>query len=562
MIAAALFLFLFALPQTTDNPAPAPTPEKTDKAKQECQVFGEVVQQEGGEPLRKAQVSLKPEDVGKGEKPYNQRTADDGKFCFKDIAPGKYRLMAEHNGYVSTSYGAEDAWSEGTVLSLQKGQKLDRILLRLMPAGVIRGKVVDEDGDPAPGLVVEALVPHEELASRLLGESGEVQRLLKNHPIPIQITVTNDLGEFRLAGLPSGKYFVNAVDTGGKMSPMGIMNGFSISNGQDDNGEHAPTYYPGTTRGDQAESVGVEAGQEVVADIQLQHEQMVTVGGVVVKQDGAPPTSAFVSLVPLEGGLTEALFDRLVGQVESNGHFTIKHVLAGTYIAKVDSFEKEEGGSLSARQRIEVGKEDVTNVHLVLTRGLSITGKVVSDGGPLPRQPAAYVQMESTDDLAGSATGEITKDWEVKLKGLSSGAYRLAIFGLPEQYFLKRVIYGQSQSTQGLVTIPPESQPEKLELVISPNGATVDGTVQDVKEAAVGGVVLLLQDGSAKEGDFSFRTAATSDQNGKFSLSGLPPGSYTLIANRIKGKSGAQASKVNISLAEGEKKTVTVKLDQ
>jgi protocatechuate 3,4-dioxygenase beta subunit len=559
MLVAALILFL-ALPQSTGNP-PASTPEKAaDKAKQECQVFGEVVQQEGGEPLKKAQVSLKPEDVGKGEKPYSQRTAEDGKFCFKDIVPGKYRLVAEHNGYVSTSYGADDVWSYGTVLALQKGQKLDRILLRLMPAGVIRGRIVDEDGDPAPGMVVEALVPQEEIASRLLGLTGEVQRLLKNQPIPIQMTVTNDLGEFRLAGLAPGKYFVNAVDTGGKMSPMGIMNGFSISNGAGDNGEHAPTYYPGTTRGDQAEAVDVEAGQEVVADIQLQHEQMVSVSGVVVQQDGTPPTSAFVNLTPSEAPITSAMLNRLYAGVESDGHFTIKHVLAGTYIASATSQGLKEG-SLSARQRIEVGKEDVTNVRLVLTKGLTITGKIVAEGGALPKETAAYIEMDPIDDLAENAIGNITTDWELKINGLSPGTYKLAISGLPEQYFLKRVVYGQSQSTQGMLTVS-EGQPEKLEVVISPNGAIVEGTVQDAKEAAVGGVLLLLQASSAKEGDFSFKTTATSDQNGKFSLTGLPPGSYTLNANWMKGKSAVHAAKVNISLAEGEKKTVTVKLEQ
>ena len=560
MLAAFLFVLL-ASPQTAENLAPAIATETADKAKQECQVFGEVVQREGGAPLKKARVSLKSEDVGKSEKPYSQRTAEDGEFCFKDIAPGKYRLVAEHNGYVPTSYGADDNWSEGTVLSLQKAQKLDRILLRLMPAGVIRGRVVDEDGDPAPGLVVQALVPQEEIATLLLRESGEVQRMLKKQPVPIQITVTNDLGEFRLSGLPPGKYFVNAVDTGGKMSPMGIMNGFSIGNGSDNNGEHASAYYPGTSRSDQAETVSVEAGQEVVADIQLQHEQLVSVSGIVVQQDGRPPTSAFVNLTPSEAPITSTMFNRLYAGVEADGRFTIKHVLAGTYIASATSQGLKEG-SLSARERIEVEKEDVTNVRLVLTKGLTITGKIVAEGGPLPKEAAAYLEINPIDDLAEYGIGDITKDWEVKINGLTPGTYKVAISGLPEQYFLKRVIYGQSQSTQGMLTITSEWQPEKLELVISPNGATVNGAVQDEKDTAVGGVILLLQARSAKEVDFSFRSTVTSDQNGKFSLTGLPPGDYTLTAKRMKGQSAAQAAKVNISLAEGEKKTINVKLDQ
>src|SRR5947209_7892231 len=142
MLAIVFSLLLALLQAAQDTTIPPDKPAE----KQECQISGQVVSQDGGQPLKNAHVTLRPKDSKGNEKPYSQRTGEDGRFCFKGIAAGKYTFGAERRGYVRQMYGAEDTESEGTVLAVDKGQKFEPTLFRLIRAGVITGKIVDEDG--------------------------------------------------------------------------------------------------------------------------------------------------------------------------------------------------------------------------------------------------------------------------------------------------------------------------------------------------------------------------------------------------------------------------------
>ena len=97
-------------------------------------------------------------------------------------------------------------------------------------------------------------------------------------------------------------------------------------------------------------------------------------------------------------------------------------------------------------------------------------------------------------------------------------------------------------------------------LLTNPNGATIDGTVQNGKQEPLGGVIVLLR--NAAEKDTVGESTSTTDQNGKFYFHGLAPGKYTLIAKR-RGKPKAQENpaEANVSLSEGEKKSVTIKVE-
>jgi hypothetical protein len=46
----------------------------------------------------------------------------EGKFVFKDLDPGSYRITAARNGYVKQEYGQRVIGAQGTVVSLIEGQ--------------------------------------------------------------------------------------------------------------------------------------------------------------------------------------------------------------------------------------------------------------------------------------------------------------------------------------------------------------------------------------------------------------------------------------------------------
>ncbi len=93
---------------------------------------------------------------------------EQGRFSMR-VRGGEYRLRAEGLGYAPTS-GSARAPNEA-------------IELRLTPESVLVGHVIDEAGDPVPGVTVRAGPRH-------------------RHPVAI----SDEQGRFRLGGLPPGLY--------------------------------------------------------------------------------------------------------------------------------------------------------------------------------------------------------------------------------------------------------------------------------------------------------------------------------------------------------------------
>src|SRR2546425_8450293 len=100
------------------------------------------------EPLRKVNLTLRPA-ANPGQGALSVTSGDDGKFSFSDLSPGSYRLSAERAGFVRQEYGARGNSPMGTTLTVAPGQQVKDLEFKLVPQGVISGKVLDDDGEPA-----------------------------------------------------------------------------------------------------------------------------------------------------------------------------------------------------------------------------------------------------------------------------------------------------------------------------------------------------------------------------------------------------------------------------
>src|SRR5215467_9945936 len=117
---------------------PGPQPQKASKP-EVCTIEGQVVSTTTGEPLRKASVLLSQIGKALGES-YTTTTTAGGRFAFQDIESGRYRLQATRNGYGQIQYGFSGPSHQVTTLSLDPGQHLPNIVLRLTPQSVITGR--------------------------------------------------------------------------------------------------------------------------------------------------------------------------------------------------------------------------------------------------------------------------------------------------------------------------------------------------------------------------------------------------------------------------------------
>jgi hypothetical protein len=121
------------------------------------------------------------------------------------------------------------------------------------------------------------------------------------------------------------------------------------------------------------------------------------------------------------------------------------------------------------------------------------------------------------------------------------------------------VVYGSRVSGERELTVEAGVAPAKLEVVVSPNAATLDGTVQTAKLEPVGGAMVTLRGEKQKEGDAV--SSAVTDQNGRFEMHGVVPGKYVVVAKKGNKPASQPPAEISVTLAESEKKTVTIKIE-
>src|SRR6266853_2955525 len=144
-ISVALFLAINGFAQdTAERPAQDPS-EKSET----CAFEGTVYAAASGAPLKSATVTLKI-----WQESFHQITDSRGHFIFSGLLPGAYEVHASKAGYVREGYRLEGGATKET-LELKPGDKLDKVQFRLTQAGVILGRVTDENGEPVAGVEMD-----------------------------------------------------------------------------------------------------------------------------------------------------------------------------------------------------------------------------------------------------------------------------------------------------------------------------------------------------------------------------------------------------------------------
>jgi hypothetical protein len=161
----------------------------------------------------------------------------EGFYCISTAAPGTYALAANKPGFVEAKFGARAMMASGRPITVPADGNV-AYDLALFPRGVLSGTVVDGDGEPVISAKVTAI--------------SRVWIMGKLHSVVTRSSTTNDLGEFRLAGLAPGKYFLYAegpIERGGPNVPVAD--------------QFVPVFYPNTQALTQSTPIEVQTGQDI-----------------------------------------------------------------------------------------------------------------------------------------------------------------------------------------------------------------------------------------------------------------------------------------------------------
>src|ERR1022692_1540473 len=344
---------LFAQNPTADvNPS---APADTHPAR--AVVVGVVTKDPGSEPVKKALIELIAESQNEGGN-YTALTGVDGSFRLENIVPGRYRLFVERTGYQEVDKHRRR--TEGRVLTLTAGQEIKDLVIRLQAAAVVEGRVTDEDGDPMPEAQV-AVLRQTFVAGRSHWEQVGAER-------------TNDLGEYRIAGLAAGNYFVSVtpppdfrslIEATSNAPATAPHNGAAASD-KPVPAAYQTTYYPGTRDRGQAASIQLHAGDDFPVNFALTPSPSLTIRGSVVNLP--PGSSAAIMLQSRDFSLV------LNGaEMHKDGSFEIHNVSPGAYtiLATVDNV----AAPMMARQSLQIA-ESVEGLRLAPQTGGTIYGRL------------------------------------------------------------------------------------------------------------------------------------------------------------------------------------------
>jgi Carboxypeptidase regulatory-like domain len=318
-------LFLLSVSSAQQTSAQQPEPAR-------FKVEGTVVNSATGKPLPRVLVQLSARSV---------LTGPEGEFSFDGVAAGRANITLMKPGYFGPG---ETPMSHTNPFDV--GPDTGKIVLKLAPEVVIAGHVTGQDEEPLEGASMQVL-GFREIEGRqvLMPVRGDVR--------------TDEDGNFRVAGLPSGRYYL-AVKAGNVTRRV-----LGAQTPKAPEAYPAIVYHPGTTDLAAATAMDLAPGQKIDTQFSLSLSPAYKLAGKVVaagewKQINAPMIIDSQDQVLFSPEQFDA----------GSGAFEFRAVPAGTYTIRVSGTDTQNRYRFSSHKVTVSGS--VGNFQLSLQPGVNI----------------------------------------------------------------------------------------------------------------------------------------------------------------------------------------------
>jgi hypothetical protein len=472
-----------------------------------AQIRGLIRSAADDKPLGRARVSVVSDAL---PEPRVALSGADGRYAITDLPAGSYIVSATRSGFAPQTYG-QGRMITGTPVILAEAQRTS-IDLALTPGGFIIGRILDEDGTPFAGADVEALVSRFESGADMLFSVASAQ--------------TDDRGEFRLFGLAPGQYYVSAGDPAFRRvsTPKGVF-------------RYSPTYHPGTTQADQAKTVAVTGtGDPPRVEFRIRLVPPARVDGQLLAYDARQLLSGAIIMTPLEGDGVPMVPPEDPA-IFPDGRFSFGGVVPGRYQIRARGVTDPFGAALFAVFSVDVRGNDVSGIRMTLRPGAVLEGSlaVENKNGSKPpvlstiRVRAPFIDGNSFGD---ALTGTVQPDGTFALRGIMRGSHQLVLDGLEPPWVLKSITHQGTDITDLQLDVAEKDYRRDVRITITDAASEVTGLVQNPRKLPIANAGVLI---FARVPLFWMRTSrrmriAYTDQEGRFSVLGLPAGEYLAVS--------------------------------
>jgi hypothetical protein len=302
---------------------------------------------------------------------------------------------------------------------------------------------------------------------------------------PARIALTDDQGRYRLANLPAGRYFIVAGMIG------------------------QATFYPATTDIETATVLTIAAGSTTEAlDVTLRTTPGGRVTGRVNPPTGdGPPERAVLSGLRL-GELLEV-------PVRPDGTFDFGRLVRGEYLV---SLYPTPPGLRSLPFRL--GDDDVSSLRFERPVLRTVSGRVVSEKGPIP---ATIVGFETPESLVNAP---INPDGTFSAR-LQAAHHRVELGGLPVGYSISTVRVGSQNAADGFTVGNRDISDVVVTLATPRQLPSLTGRITGVEQVNVPSLQVELT------GAIIGSVRAPLQKDGSFEVPNLPSGLYRVRIPQI-----------------------------
>ena len=483
-------------------------------------IAGQVVEATTSAPLRRARIL-----VTSGATTLNAVLTDDsGRFRIETTLPPPLTVRVSKASFTTTQQVVPSA-----------GDANLRVTLSLSAA--ISGRVIDQRGAPVSAAFISA---------RPLSTAADSSASPAAAPFSTQ---SDGLGEYRLGGLPAGRYEVTGVWIPREKRP-------TVSNEVDEvllqtagveilKARSPLTLAPGDDTADIEFRFGAVPPSCPPEPPEPMIEGTGTLSGRVSGPSGEP-LCAIVRIVAPEEARVQVLTD-------DQGRYSIPNLRAGTFIVEADPARTTyatllHGQRTTADPEVPVtlrAREDRDGTDIVLPRKGIVSGRVLDEHGePMQAASVQAIRLSTVDGrsvgtVAGRSGSTDDRGW-YRISGLEPGEYLVSAsasgeISAPATGRARGYAQGYFPATPDIgaahrVSLDVNMHVRDTDIVVSPTTlATVSGVVLDSQGTPVSTSVTMTH--SARSGVPILRSwTARSDRDGRFAIQRVPPGHYAVKA--------------------------------
>jgi hypothetical protein len=542
-------------PSTPPVISPPPTTEPPE-AQAPGVIQGTVLSGATGQPLRRAQVVLKPTDPKAGS--IFQTTDESGSFSFPKVPTGRYTITVQRDGYLPLSAGRIGSYKMPPIFTVQSGQTITSFVFTMTASGVVSGKVKFDDAEPAVNTAIQLY--------RSFYDRG------RHGYAAAASTRTDDRGEYRVHGLEPGSYYVAALyQAPPKPSDAEKLERTDANGNPLPDLSYAVTFFPEAQKMSDAVPVKIAPGQEVGGiDIFLTLVHTVRVRGHVIGGvKGDAVSSPSVTLRWNDPDNTASVSAPINVSINPDQNFDIQGVTAGPYLLVASGVEA--GVTLTGRVPLNVGDSDVSDVDVVVDAESMWSGKIRVDGEdtdqPTGLPPGLVVSLQPRRPITSATRAQVSENGEFSIPFVPDETYDLYVTNGPSNSYVKSVRLAEAERLDQGLEASSGAAPTALDVVLGMHGGQVLGraVTADPKVVASGATIALIPDPPV--GRVQAYQTAQADEYGNFLLQGLPPGKYLLVGWLDQAPcdvynpddfAACQAQGASLSIAEGEERSAQV----